>query len=163
MIDKSRINCALFRISLYHKSYKGNKMLTSARNTIYGKISSIQEGAVNTEVALSFGKEKIIAIITNGSAKTMNIKVGESAYALIKSSSILLAKAKPERISARNILKVIVSEVNIGAINAEIIMGSGDNIITAQITNESREKLMIKEGDEAYAIFKASNIILGML
>lgn len=138
-------------------------MLTSARNTIYGKISEIHEGAVNTEVTLTFGEEKLTAIITNGSAKAMAMQVGESAYALIKSSSIILAKVKPERISARNILKVTVSKVNIGTINAEIMMSAGDNILTAQITKESKEQLMIKEGDVVYAIIKASNIILGML
>jgi molybdate transport system regulatory protein len=138
-------------------------MTTSARNTIYGTIASIQEGAVNSEVILSLGEEKLVIILTNESIKSMGCKVGEEAYALIKSSSIILTKEKPERISARNVLKMKVDEVKVGAINVEINMSTSKNTITAQITKESTDKLDVKSGDEIYVIIKASHIILGMV
>lgn len=138
-------------------------MLTSARNTIYGRVDSLISGNINSEVILSIGSEKITATITNESIKAMDIHLGESAYALIKSSSIILAKMKPTRISARNIIKTTVTEIRLGLLNAEVQMRVSNNILTALITKESYEKLMIKENDEVYAIFKASSIIIGML
>jgi molybdate transport system regulatory protein len=138
-------------------------MITSARNTIYGTIESINKGAINSEVVLSIGNEKLAIILTNESVNSMECKVGEKAYALVKSSSIILAKEKPERISARNVLKMKVAEVKVGSINVEVTMNASENAITAQVTKESANKLEITTGDDIYAIFKASHIILGML
>lgn len=138
-------------------------MLTSARNTLYGTVASLVSGAVNSELVLSLGDEKIVATLTNESVKNLDIILGSSAYALIKSSSIILAKTKPSRISARNVLTATVSEIIKGAVNAEIKMQLGTTPLTAIITNESAEELMLKKGDTVYAIFKASSVIIGML
>lgn len=138
-------------------------MLTSARNTLYGTVDSVITSAVNSELILSLGSEKLVATITNESVKNLEITIGSSAYALIKSSSIILAKTKPTRISARNVLAATVSDVIKGAVNAEIKMNIGNTTLTAIITNESCEELMMKQGDEVYAIFKASSVIIGML
>lgn len=138
-------------------------MLTSARNTLYGTVESVITGAVHSEVTLSLGNERIVATLTNESVRNLEITVGSSAYALIKSSSIILAKTKPERISARNVLCATVTEVIKGAVNSEIKMVVGNVIMTAVITNESCEELMIKPDDTVYAVFKASSVIVGML
>jgi len=138
-------------------------MLTSARNTLYGTVDSVINGAVNSELILSLGSEKLVATITNESVKNLEITIGSSAYALIKSSSIILAKTKPSRISARNVIHATVTDVIKGAVNAEIKMTVGNTTLTSIITNESCEELMMKQGDEVYAIFKASSVIIGML
>ncbi|WP_310440007.1 molybdopterin-binding protein [Sulfuricurvum sp.] len=138
-------------------------MLTSARNTLYGTVDSVVTGAVNSELVLSLGNEKIVATLTNESVKHLEIAIGSSAYALIKSSSIILAKTKPLRISARNVLPATVSDVIKGAVNSEIKMTIGNTTLTSIITNESCEELMMKKGDDVYAIFKASSVIIGML
>ena len=138
-------------------------MLTSARNTLYGTIDSIITGAVNSELILSLGNEKIVATITNESVKNLNIMIGSSAYAIIKSSSIILAKTKPASISARNVISATITDVIRGAVNAEIKMTIGNATLTSIITNESSDELMMKQGDEVYAIFKASSVIIGML
>ncbi|MFZ2969201.1 MAG: TOBE domain-containing protein [Sulfuricurvum sp.] len=138
-------------------------MLTSARNTLYGTVDTIIAGAINSEVILSLGNEHLVATLTNESVKNLDITLGSSAYALIKSSSIILAKNKPSRISARNLLEATISDVITGAVNAEIKMIIGSTTLTAIITNESAEELMLKKGDTVYAIFKASSVIIGML
>lgn len=138
-------------------------MLTSARNTLYGTVDSIITGAVNSELVLSLGNEKIVATITNESVKNLDISIGNSAYAIIKSSSIILAKTKPARISARNVISATITEVIKGAVNAEIKMVIGNTTLTSIITNESSDELMMKQGDEVYAIFKASSVIIGIL
>ena len=66
------------------------------------------------------------------------------------------------KISARNVLPGKVSKVTLGAVNAEVklTLEGGDEIV-AIITNDSAKHLGLKEGVRAYAILKASWLILG--
>ena len=66
------------------------------------------------------------------------------------------------KISARNMLAGTVSSVTLGAVNAEIklTLEGGDEIV-AIITNESARRLGLKQGVRAYAVLKASWLILG--
>lgn len=138
-------------------------MLTSARNCFYGKVGSIEKGVVSAEVSLSIGSEKIVATITNESLKRMKLGIDDTIYALVKSSSIILTKHKPTNISARNVITAKVDDVISGAVNTEVKMSiDSDNTMTAVVTKESAEELMIKPNDEIYAIFKASSVILGI-
>ena len=63
--------------------------------------------------------------------------------------------------SARNQFTGIVSEVLIGAVNAEVHIGLKDGqTIVASITKESAETLTIKTGLEVIALVKAPQIII---
>jgi len=63
--------------------------------------------------------------------------------------------------SARNQFTGTVSEVLIGAVNAEVHIGlKGGETIVASITKESAETLAIKTGQEVIALVKAPQIIL---
>ncbi|MBF0271132.1 MAG: TOBE domain-containing protein [Magnetococcales bacterium] len=65
---------------------------TSARNRLCGIVSRCVEGAVNGEVILELpGGQSVVAIITNDSIRTLGLKNGMRACALIKSSHIILA------------------------------------------------------------------------
>ena len=66
------------------------------------------------------------------------------------------------KLSARNILTGTVASVKKGAVNAEVILDlKGGPSISAVITNGSVDNLALKEGVEAFAIIKASSIIVG--
>jgi molybdate transport system regulatory protein len=67
------------------------------------------------------------------------------------------------KISARNTLAGTVTKVIKGAVNSEIdlTMKGGDKLV-AIITNESVDNLGIKEGSNAFAILKASWVMLGL-
>ena len=65
------------------------------------------------------------------------------------------------RISARNRLKGKVVEVTKGATTAHVKIDVGGTIVTAAITNQSVDELGLKVGDEAYAIVKASDVMVG--
>ena len=80
-------------------------MLTSARNQYVGKVTRIRRGAVNDEVELTLaGGEHVIAAVTRESVKTLGLKVGIEAIALVKASWIILAQggAGELKLSARN-------------------------------------------------------------
>jgi molybdate transport system regulatory protein len=66
------------------------------------------------------------------------------------------------KISARNVLEGKVLNVTLGAVNAQVtlLLASGENIV-AIITNSSVKSLDLAEGKTAYAIIKASEVIVG--
>jgi len=65
------------------------------------------------------------------------------------------------KLSARNILKGKVLDVKKGATTAHVrIELLGGAIITASITNEAVEELKLSTGDEAYAVIKASDVMV---
>ncbi len=67
------------------------------------------------------------------------------------------------KISARNILKGKIVKVVRGAVNAEVIIElPGGTRLVSIITNSSVENLGLTEGKEAYAIIKASNVMVGI-
>jgi molybdate transport system regulatory protein len=66
------------------------------------------------------------------------------------------------KISARNILEGKVKNVTKGAVNAQItLVLSGGEHVVAIITNASVDSLGLEEGKAAYAIIKASEVIVG--
>ena len=63
--------------------------------------------------------------------------------------------------SARNQLTGTVEKVVHGPVSAEVVLRiSGENNVTAVITNESAQYLDLKKGDTATALIKASAVIL---
>ncbi|MGI2169975.1 TOBE domain-containing protein [Shewanella sp. MF05960] len=67
-------------------------MKISARNQLKGTVKAIQTGAVNSEVTIELaGGEHIASIITNEAVKSLDLKVGSTAYAIVKASSVMLA------------------------------------------------------------------------
>ena len=66
------------------------------------------------------------------------------------------------RISARNVLEGKVQTVTKGAVNAEVtlVLADGESIV-AIITNSSVDSLGLEKGKPAYAIIKASEMIVG--
>ena len=67
------------------------------------------------------------------------------------------------KLSARNILKGEVVSVIKGAVNSEVIiqLPGGDQIVSI-ITNSSAENLELKKGKSAYAVIKASNVMIAV-
>lgn len=137
-------------------------MKLSARNQIDAVVKAVTIGAVNAEIDLEAkGGVSISAIITVTSAKKLGLKEGKKALAIIKANEVILGAGKPGKLSARNIIAGTVAKVIPGSVNAEVILDAAGTQIVAVITLESVKKLGLKEGKDAYAVIKASNIILG--
>jgi molybdopterin-binding protein len=65
------------------------------------------------------------------------------------------------RLSARNILKGRVIEVKKGATTAHVRLElPGGAVITSSITNEAVDELRLAAGDEAFAVIKASDVMV---
>jgi molybdopterin-binding protein len=67
------------------------------------------------------------------------------------------------KLSARNVLKCKVKQVKHGAVNSEIVLGLSDGSeVVSIITKESAERLGLSQGKEAYAVIKASNVMIAV-
>jgi molybdopterin-binding protein len=67
------------------------------------------------------------------------------------------------KLSARNVLKGKVKKVVSGMVNSEIVIElPGGTEIISIITKTSAENLNLKEGSEAYAVIKASNVMIAI-
>ena len=65
-------------------------MKLSARNQFKGTILSIEEGAVNGIVRIDIGGGNVVtSTISMGSIRELGLKVGGTAYAVIKATSVM--------------------------------------------------------------------------
>ncbi len=67
------------------------------------------------------------------------------------------------KLSARNTLKGIIKKIMLGAVNAEVVIElPGGAQVTSIVTKEAVESLGLTEGKPAYAIVKATNVMIGV-
>ena len=66
------------------------------------------------------------------------------------------------KISARNQLKAKVVEVTKAQTTAHVRLDVNGMIVTAAITNEAVDELGLKAGQEAYAVVKASDVMVAV-
>ena len=64
------------------------------------------------------------------------------------------------KLSARNVLAAR-SSGSPGAVTSHVRLQVGDATITASITNEAVAELGLAEGDDAYAVIKATDVMIG--
>jgi molybdate transport system regulatory protein len=140
-------------------------MRTSARNQFSGTVTQLKRGAVNDEIVLEVaGGHTIVAIVTHESVDNLGLQVGSEAFALVKSSSIILVTGDDSaRYSARNRLAGAIARVEPGAVNTEVVIElAGGGSVAAIVTRESSETMGLAVGGQAAAIFKASSVIIGV-
>lgn len=66
------------------------------------------------------------------------------------------------KLSARNQLKGTVVEVTKGATTSHVKIDIGGAVITASITNEAVADLKLEKGKAAYAVIKASDVMVAI-
>lgn len=139
---------------------------TSARNKLTGVIDHIKPGAVNDEVILNAGQNlQLTASVTKESVDGLSLRSGKRVLAFIKASSVIVGLPQnTQKLSASNQLRGRISRITVGTVNSEvcITLNSGP-VIAATITTESLHSLQLHEEQDAYAIFKASSVMLGTL
>jgi molybdate transport system regulatory protein len=74
-----------------------------------------------------------------------------------------MKREMPMKISARNVLAGKIRSVTMGAVNAEVALDlEGGETVVSVITNSSAESLGLKTGGAAYAVIKASEVMIGV-
>src|SRR5579862_6014017 len=64
----------------------------SGRNQLVGRIDSVRVSGLMAEVKISIGGQQITSIITASSAREMQLKKGQTAAALIKSTEVMIIR-----------------------------------------------------------------------
>jgi molybdate transport system regulatory protein len=68
-------------------------MRISARNQLPGTVVAVEKGAVMAAVTVRLsGGEEVVAAITKDSVESLEIDVGDEVVAVIKSTSVMVAK-----------------------------------------------------------------------
>ena len=115
-------------------------MQLSARNQLSGTIKKIIKGRVNTQlhVQLKSGN-RLVSIITNNAVESLGLDEGDDVTAIFKATSVLLATGEMQ-ISAQNKFEGTVESIDVGEINAEVVLSMGElDRIVAVVTKESVE------------------------
>ena len=66
------------------------------------------------------------------------------------------------KLSARNMLKGKIIEVKKGTTTAHVKIDIGGQIVTSAITNEAVDALKLAKGRDAYAVIKASDVMVAI-
>ena len=67
------------------------------------------------------------------------------------------------KVSARNVFRGRVTKIEFGGINAEVTLEISPEVtIVSTITADSAEKLKLAPGDQAYAVIKASSVMVAI-
>jgi molybdopterin-binding protein len=67
------------------------------------------------------------------------------------------------KLSARNLLKGTIVEVKKGQTTSHVRLDiGGGNVVTASITNESVDELKLQNGQQAYAVIKATSVMIAI-
>lgn len=140
-------------------------MKFSADNQLFGRVTEIVDGAVNSEVQISLPSgQTLTAIITQASCRDMELHIGSEVFALIQSSAIIVATIDDDtaHFSARNQLRGSISRIQTGSVNSIISVHIGKEItLTAAITCQSCEGMQLAEGKEVLLLIKAGSVVLG--
>ncbi|WP_438344864.1 TOBE domain-containing protein [Methylorubrum populi] len=67
-------------------------MKLSARNVLKGKVVSVEKGATTAHVKIEIASGQVVtSAVTNESVDALGLKIGSEAYAVIKSSDVIIA------------------------------------------------------------------------
>ncbi|RUT02149.1 hypothetical protein DSM106972_062240 [Dulcicalothrix desertica PCC 7102] len=79
-------------VSFIEASIKKKPLKVSSRNLLKGVVTEVKNGPVNSEVTLEVvHKVKLTSVITRVSADELELDIGKEAYAVIKSTDIVIA------------------------------------------------------------------------
>jgi molybdopterin-binding protein len=70
-------------------------------------------------------------------------------------------ESKDMELSARNQLKGVVREVKTGQVMAEITVDVEAGSVVAAITDSSRERLNLQDGDQVTVFVKSTEVMIG--
>lgn len=66
-------------------------MKLSARNQLKGTVTAIKEGAVEAQISMDVGGQKLTAVVTMDAVQDLGLTVGAPVVAVIKADHVMLA------------------------------------------------------------------------
>lgn len=140
------------------------RVVTSARNSLYGKIIAMKDDGVEAQVIMALqGEDRLTVTVTKPSVSRMRLQIGTGVWALIKSTwVVLMPPEQADRTSADNCLCGRIKSMLDNDVDCEVTLQlDGGNTLTAVITSGSANTLKLHEGMSMCALIDSSHIILG--
>ena len=81
---------------LGRRSAAQHPLAISARNRLRGEVAHLRLDGLMAEVVLRIGDQELVSVITRSSAENLGLRVGDAAYAVIKSTEVMIGKEEPE-------------------------------------------------------------------
>jgi len=136
---------------------------TSARNSFFGKISSIKTGDIQSHIIMTtLGGDSISTVITNDSRERLGLKNGSLVSAEIKAPWVILQKGdtKPQ-CSADNILKGVITRITRGSVNTEYAARIEDGTeMCSIVATEGVKNLELVVGDPVWILFTCFAVVI---
>jgi molybdate transport system regulatory protein len=134
---------------------------TSARNSFFGKIRTIQRGDIQTRVEIiTLSGHSVTTVITNDSLDNLGLHEGRLITAEVKAPWIILQKGEPE-CSAENRFEGVVERKTQGEINTEYTLRIPGGIeLCAIVSTRQTQRLGFQVGDRVWAIFNSYSVVL---
>jgi molybdopterin-binding protein len=123
--------------------YDGSIRTTKTR----GGHHRIAESEIQRQLMAGKKSESSVPSVALGSSSAPSVALG-SSVALVA-------------LSGRNQLRGIVDEVRSDGLLSQVRLRIGDQLLTAVITRDAVNELKLKRGDEAVAIIKSTEVMIG--
>jgi molybdate transport system regulatory protein len=142
---------------------KESRRKTSARNSFFGKISSIKKGDIQAKVEMITLSGKIVTtIITRDSLSRLGLKPGVLITAEVKAPWVILLRSdrEPESTAENRFVGNIV-RINKGETTTEYVVRISDGTELCSIVSTENARMMgFQENDQAWVIFNSFAVVL---
>jgi len=146
-----------------HFIEKESHRKTSARNSFFGKISSIKKGDIQAKVEMiTLSGDIVTTIITRDSLLRLGLKTGSLITAEVKAPWVILHKSDREPEStAENRFAGNIVRINKGETTTEYVVRITDGTELCSIVSTENACLMgFKEDDQVWGIFNSFAVVL---
>ena len=137
--------------------------MTSARNSFFGKVTSVTRDKVQTLVRIATAEgHTITAIVTNGSADKMRLCKGRMVTAEIKALWLTVERIdRSGASSADNACEGTICSITLGKNTTECVVRASDHLeLCAVASTPSFTALGLATGDRARVVFSCHSVIL---
>ena len=138
---------------------------TSARNSFFGKIQTLQRGDIQTRVTLiTVSRYSVVTVITNDSLEQLGLTQGRLVTAEVKAPWVVLYRSsEAPKCSAENKFYGLIERIRKGAVNTEYTVRIADGtVLCSMVSTEGAKALDLHKGDPVWAIFNCFAVILGV-
>ena len=142
---------------------KESSRKTSARNSFFGKIQSIQKGDIQSKVEMvTISGNRVTTLITNDSLSKLGLKMGSLITAEVKAPWVILQKRDKEPEStAENRFFGTITRINRGKITTEYVVRILDGTeLCSVVSTENARRIGFQENDQVWVIFNSFSVVL---
>ena len=146
-----------------HFIEKESRRKTSARNSFFGKISSIKKGDIQAKVEMiTLSGDIVTTIITRDSLSRLGLKTGSLITAEVKAPWVILQKSEREpKTTAENRFVGNIVRINKGKTTTEYVVRISDGTeLCSIVSTENARKMSFKEDDRVWVIFNSFAVVL---